>query len=326
MRVTSADVARESGVSRTTVSYVLNDKDGAAIPESTRQRVRDAAERLGYTPSAAARALRRGRTDIVLCVVPDWPAGPVIDALLDALTFELEQRDLALLVHHQRGEKPLAQLWRAVTPRAVLGLSPFAPEDEKAMRRVGIEVFNSTLDEDSAAGRFSVPQTVVGQLQVDHLVDRGHRVIAYASTDDPRLKDFAERRASGVLEACAQRGLPVPEIVPVPLDIEAAAAAVRGWRAADEPATAVAAYNDEVALAVLAGMHAEGLRIPEDMALVGVDDIPMGRLSTPPLTTVWQAAEAQAHYLATAVVAALDGAEAPERPADVLHVIARGTT
>ena len=94
-RLTSADVARESGVSRTTVSYVLNGKVGVAIPEATRQRVRDAAERLGYTPSAAARALRSGKSDLVLCVLPNWTIGPVIDTLLDHLTSELADRGLS---------------------------------------------------------------------------------------------------------------------------------------------------------------------------------------------------------------------------------------
>ena len=159
-RLTSADVARESGVSRTTVSYVLNGKEGVAIPEATRQRVRDAAARLGYTPSAAARTLRSGRSDLVLCVLPDWTIGPVIDTLLDHLTTELADRGLSVLVHHDRGPRPLAELWRAVTPRAVLGLAPFAPDDERAMRQAGIQVVGSTLDEDPEhPGTFSVPQT-----------------------------------------------------------------------------------------------------------------------------------------------------------------------
>ena len=73
--VTSADVARESGVSRTTVSYVLNGTPGTSISDATRQRVLEAAARLGYAPSAAARTLRSGRSDLVLCLLPDWPVG-----------------------------------------------------------------------------------------------------------------------------------------------------------------------------------------------------------------------------------------------------------
>ncbi len=326
-RLTSADVARESGVSRTTVSYVLNGKSDVAIPEATRQRVRDAAARLGYTPSAAARALRSGRSDLVLCVLPDWTVGPVIDTLLDHLTTELAERGLSVLVHHDRGPRPLAELWRAVTPRVVLGLSPFAEDDARAMRQAGIQVVGSALDEDPHPGTFSVPQTRIGQLQVQHLAGRGHRAIAYAAPRDDRLAAFADRRLAGVVQECAQLGLPAPRVRPVELETGPAAAAVREWRTGADPVTAVAAYNDEVALAVLSGLRAEGLAAPGDVAVIGVDDIPAARLAAPALTTVWQAIDAQASYLAAAVLAAIDGTvELPAQPDEVLHVVARDST
>jgi DNA-binding LacI/PurR family transcriptional regulator len=309
------------------VSYVLNGKDDVAIPEATRQRVRDAAARLGYTPSAAARALRSGRSDLVLCVLPNWTIGPVIDTLLDHLSTELGERGLSVLVHHDRPPRPLSDLWRAVTPCVVLGLAPFADEDERAMRRAGIKIVGSVLDEEHAPGTFSAPQTEIGRLQVQHLVERGHRVLAYAAPSDPRLTAFADRRVAGVLQACAALGLPAPRIDAVALDPEAASRAVRRWREGDEPVTAVAAYNDEVALAVLSGVRAEGLRVPQDVAVIGVDDIPVARLAAPALTTVWQAVDAQARYLAAAVLAALDDSlDAPTHPGDVFHVIARDST
>ncbi|WP_146844660.1 LacI family DNA-binding transcriptional regulator [Cellulomonas terrae] len=326
-RLTSADVARESGVSRTTVSYVLNGKTGVTIPESTRQRVRDAAARLGYTPSAAARTLRSGRSDLVLCVLPDWTIGPVIDTLLDHLATRLADRGLSVLVHQSRGPRPLSDLWRAVTPRVVLGLAPFAEDDERAMRQAGIQVVGSALDADAQPGTFSVPQTRIGQLQVEHLAERGHRVVAYAAPSDDRLAAFADRRLAGAVLGCARLGLPEPQVEAVALDVASAVAAVRSWRSGTEPVTAVAAYNDEVALAVLAGLRAEGLRTPEDVAVIGVDDIPAARLAAPALTTIWQAIDAQARYLADAVLAALDDTvEPPAQPDDVFHVIARDST
>src|SRR6185312_9765886 len=85
-RVTSADVARLAGVSRATVSYVLNETPGQTISISTRGRVLDAAARLGYAPSAAARTLRTGRSDVVLCLLPDWPIGPEVGSMLGNLS------------------------------------------------------------------------------------------------------------------------------------------------------------------------------------------------------------------------------------------------
>lgn len=327
MRVTSADVARESGVSRTTVSYVLNAKQGVVITDATRQRVLDAAARLGYTPSAAARALRSGRSDLVLCVLPDWTVGPLLDSLIDHVTTSLHQHGLSVLVHISRGTRPLDDLWRAVTPCAVLGLLPFGEAEARAMTRAGIVVVDAALDEDPHPQTFSVPQSAIGQLQVDHLVQRGHRALGYAATADERLTAFAQRRIAGVRAACERLGLPEPHVAEVDLTVESAAAALARWREGDEPVTAVAAYNDEVALAVLAAAHGLGLRVPEDLAVIGVDDIPVARLATPALTTVWQAIDAQADYLAEAVLAALDPSRPrPTRPDDVFHVLQRAST
>lgn len=324
--ITSADVARESGVSRTTVSYVLNDKEGVAISEATRRRVTEAAARLGYAPSVAARTLRTGRSDLVLCVLPNWPMGPVIDTLLDHLARELAERGLSVLVHHGRGPRPLSELWRAVTPRAVIGFSAFDAEDERAMRQAGIQVLGTTpVHDPQRPGEPSFSQTRIGRAQVRHLASRGHRRLGYAAVTDPRLSEFAEGRLAGVRLECAELGLPEPVVEPVELEVGSAARAVRAWRTAG--VTAVATYNDEVALAVLAGLRAEGCAVPDDVAVIGVDDIPAARLAAPPLTTVSQSIERQATHLAVSVLAALDGHEDPRpRPEDVLEVIVRAST
>ncbi|GIG41189.1 LacI family DNA-binding transcriptional regulator [Cellulomonas phragmiteti] len=324
-RVTSADVARESGVSRTTVSYVLNARADVVLTEATRQRVLETAARLGYTPSAPARALRSGRSDLVLCVLPDWTIGPAIDTLLDHLTTALAEHGLSVLVHIRRGARPLSDLWRAVTPCAVLGLLPFGEQDARAMRQAGIPVVGAALDEDPQPDVFAVPQASIGGLQADHLVSRGRRVLAYAAPHDDRVAAFADRRLAGVRAACERHGLPEPLVTAVDLDVASAADAVRGWHAGG--VTGVAAYNDEVALAVLAGVRAAGLDVPGDVAVIGVDDIPAARVAAPALTTVWQAIDAQAAYLATALLAALGLADAPpERPDDVFHVVPRAST
>lgn len=132
---------------------------------------------------------------------------------------------------------------------------------------------------------------------MQHLAAAGHRVIAYATPTDPRLADLADGRLAGVRLECADRGFPEPLVASVDLDVRSAAHAVRDWRAADSPVTAVAAYNDEVALAL------------------------------PALTTVSQGVDARARYLASAVLAALDGrTEPPTFPTDILDVVVRDST
>ncbi|WP_136709544.1 LacI family DNA-binding transcriptional regulator [Agromyces sp. H66] len=316
-RVTSADVARESGVSRTTVSYVLNGTAGTSISEATRRRVLETAARLGYAPSAAARTLRSGRSDLVLCVLPDWPVGPVVESMLDHLADDLAERGLSVLVHHARGERPLSDLWRAVTPRTVVGLSAFDPVDVRAMRRAGIQVVDTSPDERGAEN----PQPRIGRLQVERLVAGGRRRIGYATTADRRVAEFADQRLAGVREACAEHGLAEPLVVPVDVDAASGTAAVATWR--DAGVTGVAAYNDEVAFAVLAGARAAGLAVPGDLAVIGVDDVPLAALASPPLTTITQSMDREAAYLAARVIAALDGDPPPKRSGGGPTLVAR---
>ncbi|MDQ0893354.1 LacI family DNA-binding transcriptional regulator [Agromyces ramosus] len=315
--VTSADVARASGVSRTTVSYVLNGTEGTSISDATRRRVLETAARLGYAPSAAARTLRSGRSDLVLCVLPDWPVGPVIETMLDHLADELAERGLSVLVHHVRGDRPLSELWRAVTPRTVVGLTEFEPDEVLAMRQAGIQV----VDTGDAGPDAENPQPHIGRLQVERLVARSRARIGYATTDDPRVVDFADQRLAGVRAVCAERGLPAPVVIPVGVEARSGSAAVATWRQAG--VTGVAAYNDEVAFAVLAGARAAGLDVPGDLAVIGVDDVPLAALASPPLTTVTQHIEREASYLAACVLAALDGDDPPPRPHEAPALVER---
>lgn len=325
MAVTSADVARESGVSRTTVSYVLNRTPGANISDATRQRVLETATRLGYAPSAAARTLRSGKSDLVLCVLPNWPIGPVLDTMLEAIADQLAERDLSVLVHHGRGARPLADLWRTVQPRTVVGFTAFTEEDLRAMRQAGIQVVGTRMDDgDADLTVVSVSQDRIGRLQVQHLVAGGRTRLGWAGTTDARLEDFARHRLAGVRAGCEEAGLEPPLVCELDLTVASAARAAAVWRVAG--VDAIAAYNDEVGLSVLAGLRAEGIAVPQDVAVIGVDDVPAAALAEPPLSSVDQAIERQAAYLAACTLAALDGVAPPPRPDDLHTVMARASS
>ncbi len=325
-RATSADVAREAGVSRATVSYVLNDVPHQKIAEATRQRILEAATRLGYAPSAAARTLRSGRSDIVLCLLPDWPIGPTVGDLLQRLSASLAAEGLTLLAHPHAGpSRPVSDIWKAVTPAAVVAFEPFAEHEQAAMRSAGIQLAVALF---AKAGRgrldFGIPQQRTGRVQAEHLAACGHRRLGYAFPDDERVRMFAAPRLDGVRQACAELGLDEPLVVPVPLDPEAAADAVSTWR--DAGVTAVCGYNDDVAIAVLAGVRSLGLSAPSDLAVVGVDDIPAARFASPPLTTVTSGQAVVADHLARSIVASLAGKPAPRRPgSDIVQLVRRAS-
>jgi DNA-binding LacI/PurR family transcriptional regulator len=318
-RVTSADVARLAGVSRATVSYVLNDTPRQTISAGTRSRVRDAAATLGYAPSAAARTLRTGRSDVVLCLLPDWPIGPEIGTMLAHLSTELARIGLTFVVHPgNREDRPIAEIWKAITPAAVIAYDDFSPDEMAAMRAAGVALVMALFGRDPQR----MPQQLIGRRQAGHLAAAGHTRLGYAGPDDERLRYFAEPRLDGVRSACRSGGLPEPLVETVALSAEAAADCVRRWRAAG--VTGVCAYNDEVALAVLAGVRLLGLAVPTDLAVIGVDDIPPARLAAPPLTTVTTDQSAVAAHLVQTVLAAIKGEAGPDfQPAELVGVVRR---
>ncbi|HEY8721966.1 LacI family DNA-binding transcriptional regulator [Pengzhenrongella sp.] len=324
-RVTARDVAREAGVAQSTVSYVINDTPHQKISSATRERVLAAVERLRYTPSAAARALRRGTSDLVLLVLPDVPLGPVFSDFIEQLTDGLEPHGLATISRRVRAATPISALWRELEPVAVVGVGTVSEQDEREMRAAGIHVVSTLMAEASGRSTVTVPQTAVGRMQVEHLAANGHRRIGYAAPDDERVGGFYHLRLDGVRAVCLELGLDEPHVVRVPLEVGAAEAAVGTWRS--RGVTGVCAYNDETAFAVLAGMNRLGLTAPGDLAVIGVDNIPLSRLASPPLTTIDQNVGAVATKMVRAIVTAIaDGGPPRALAPEPITLMVRAST
>ncbi len=327
-RVTSSDVARESGVSRTTVSYVLNQAPGQTIPEATRRRVLEAAARLGYTPAGAARSLHRGRSDLILGLLPDWPIGQAIGQMLADLSRELDRRGLMFVIYPARCDVlGASQIWRAIGPVAVLSLDAVDDTVAETLRRHGIAVIELVYGIPRRRPTLHLPNRRIGEIQVEHLHHQGHSRLGYADSDDPRITAFRDARLGGVRAACEDLELPEPVTNPVRLNPDAAERAIRRWRAADPPITGICAYNDDVALAVLAGLRKLHLSAPADLAVIGVDDIPAAICASPPLTTVTIDLQLYADYIAETVLRTLNGRPPGRHPGvETVRVIPRAST
>ncbi|MDX6741572.1 LacI family DNA-binding transcriptional regulator [Actinocorallia sp. A-T 12471] len=276
-RVTSAEVARAAGVSAATVSYVLNDKPGQTIPAETRERVRAAAARLGYTPYAPARALARGASDLVLFAHREPIIPPSYAPYLEPLADGLRAHGLNLV--WQLGYDPSTAIRHPATelaPAVVLHLTEPDRAEDAYLRRFGAPLVVALSD--------APPAERPPVLQVRHLAERGHRAVAYAGTADPRLATFDAARRQAAAQTCAELGMPEPQSRAVPPDRAAAREAVRALLATG--ATGICAYNDETAFAVLAALADLGVPVPAQVAVVGIDDHPLAALYTPALTTV----------------------------------------
>lgn len=318
-RATSADVAARAGVSRATVSYVLNRSSRHSIPEATRNRVLAAAAELGYTPHAAAAALRRGDSGIVLLVLGDVPFSENVDTLVAELTAGVSAMGRSLVLWRASAGQPLSGILAHVAPVLALTMLPLQPEDRAALDVAGVRIVEGEHDAPEA---LASREHVVGSVQLQHLAAHGHRRIGIVTSTHPLLDMFARGRLGGARQAALDLGLPEPRVVPVadavPSELDGLRVALREWRSGPEPVTAVCAYNDLYASMVQRAALDLGLRLPEDLSVVGVDDDHYAAFLPVPLTTVRYDFHGYAEHLMERVRAVLDGVPGPRRPSSVL--------
>jgi DNA-binding LacI/PurR family transcriptional regulator len=277
-------VARASGFSRQLVGFVLNNTPGQSIPETTRAKVLRAAEELGYVPHGPAQALRRGRGRTVLLAIPDLPQGPTMGDTIESLADELAADGLTLVTYLLGAEhRSPREVAAALAPVAVAGFIPFTAAEVATFVASGAAVVLPQPESDIGSNLNDTMQ-LLGQMQVDYLADRGHRRIAFAAPDDARSSALAAGRYEGARRAAEQRGLPPVRHQVVSWD--GAPGALETWRKGRYPVTAIACHGDEIAFAILAAARAAGLRVPEDLAVMGADELSIARFADPPLTTI----------------------------------------
>jgi DNA-binding LacI/PurR family transcriptional regulator len=327
MAVTSAEVARVAGVSQATVSYVLNDTPGQTISTKTRDRVLAAAHDLGYRPNAAARSLRTGRGAAVLLPLPG-PAGHVLAQLTEACSDALVAHDLTLVTDPAVYGSVEEQLdaWLRVRPAAVLDL--LLPHDDPvlpALREAGVVVLSPSGGEEpsweSAGDAFAIEAR---KTQLSYLLERGHRRIAFVRPARMHADGRVARNLLQQLRRMAAAAGAELDVVQCDLTSGAIRTLVAGWRRKKAAPDAVCAINDEYAIALVSALVDTGLRVPDDIAVIGVDDIPFASYVTPSLTTVAADFTALANGIATAVMQLLEDPAAQNAlPRPEHHLVVR---
>lgn len=283
-RPTSADVAARAGVSRATVSYVLNNSPKQTIPQATQERVRAAAAELGYTPHAAAQALRRGESDLILMVVDDLPYGANMSDLVNNATHGIAAMGKSLMTWTRGQGQSLAQVIRHLQPCLVLSPMPLVAGEQEALDAARVPWVRPVFEMDA----LDLAQNP-GAAQVTYLIQQGHRRIGFVNTTDARLRRvFAEPREAAAVATCAGAGhepLRVTHLATAGEDeLPLLGETLRAWHA--DGVTAVACYNDVYAGLVLRAARESGLSVPAELSVIGVDDEHMSAFLDPPLTTV----------------------------------------
>ncbi|GHA81814.1 MULTISPECIES: LacI family DNA-binding transcriptional regulator [Streptomyces] len=327
-RPTSRDVARAAGVSQAAVSLVLGDKWRGRVSEATAERVRRAAEELGYRPNLAARNLRLGRTRTVLLVVPALTTEFFAGVYTGAARVAADHGFGVVLYPSPEGVGPARNPFASA--RAALDgviASSMAADALTALRGEQLPLVMLDSDPAGSLGAATVNLDIAdGARQVaEHLLGLGHRHFVHLAADVPSWT-FEVRAGALADRIGAVPGTSI-RTARTPVSMDGARAAVQA--ALSDPApprpTAVICDDDTLAVGAYKGLRRLGLRVPEDVSVTGVDDLHLATAVDPELTTVHLDAELFGERGMQALLAVLEG-RTPEGGDIPVHLVVRGST
>jgi LacI family transcriptional regulator len=313
-RITIAEVATAAGVSVATVSKVINDRYGVA--DQTAARVREVIERLGYESSLVAQSLRSRRTNVIGVLL--WDFEPFSAELLKGAAQAIRDTGYELVVYSGGGLSRTRTGWErrylsrlsGLTDGAIL-VTPTVIDVPYTSPVVAVDPQpgmsgTPTVDSDSLTG---------ARLATEYLLGLGHRRIGFVGGRADL--ESARRREQGYREAHGSFGLAVdPDLVRVGhYEEEGARFAARELLAHPVPPTAVFAANDIMAMTTSRVAASLGLRVPDDLSVIGFDNIPESALNEPPLTTVEQPIQRMGYEAIRLLISLIAG-----RPDDVPHL------
>lgn len=319
-RPTLMDVAEAAGVSRALVSIVMRDAPGAS--EATRLKVQQAAKELGYRPDSRARLLRSSRTRLLgVSFSTSHPFhAEIVDAAYAGAT--LRGYDIALsAVANGRPESRAVESLLDLGCEALIMISPTLREDELAGYAARLPVV-SLLRDDVGESLDSVSSDDDAGIRIalEHLTSLGHQRIAHVDGGDAVS---SPQRREAYRAGMASRGLE-SRVIPGGATEEDGLRA--GLELLDDLPTAVLAFNDRCALGIWESFRAAGLRVPEDVSVLGYDDSQFARLSYVQLSSVSQDAPLLARAAVDRAIDRLEGSTPPAHLVRTPHLVIRSTT
>ena len=325
-----ADVARAAGVSVATVSRALRGLPG--VSESTRERIQALAETMSYVVSPEASHLSRGSTGRIAIIVPTLDSW-FFATMLAGAQAELQDAGVDVLVYQVDGAEAQERFFQQLPARrkadAVIAMT--LPLSEPQMARLadlgmGVVVTGAQIHDYPYV---RIDDVDVAQHAVRHLVGLGHRRIAMVRTTDPEVNtSFADAdRTEGYRRGLAEAGIEELDelMVTVPHRIEGGIQAAEQLLSLPQAPTAIFAYSDELALAIIQTLRRAHLRVPEDVSVIGVDGHPLAALAD--VTTIEQPVAEQGRTAGRLALEILAGTAPPDHSAILpTRLRVRGTT
>lgn len=307
--VTIRDVAREAGVSVSTVSRVLNDKDDVA--RDTYERVQAVIQQLGYTSSLAARSLRSHRTNVIGLIVPDV-GDPFSIQVMKGVYKAIADLNYDLIAYTsgsiknpssaQREQYYVSLLNGSITDGVII-VTPTTTSFSTAAPVVAIDP-----NKQSPGCRAVIATNHAGILAaMEYLLGLGHRRIGFIG-GRPDL-ECSEQRLQGYKDALREAKLALdPDLIIIgDFTTETARGCTRRMLSLPEPPTAICAANDQSAIGAIEAACEMGFRVPDDLSVVGFDNIPEAAYFSPPLTTVDQFIDKMGQVATEMLIALIEG-------------------
>lgn len=332
---TSFDIAYLAGVSQPTVSRAL--RGSRAVSLATRQRIEEIARELNYTVDKNASSLRSQRANTIALLFFEDPTpdeflmiNPFFLAMLGAITRQCANRGLDLLISFQKMEDDWHVQYQD-SHRAdgliLLGYGDYTLYEQRLSDLVGHGthfVRWGSVRDDIVGATVGSDNAGAGRLAGEHLLAMGRKNIAFLGQADEHFPEFAERYR-GLCAALAENGIaPNPE-----LQVDAYTTEEEGYEAArlllerGIAFDAVFAASDLIAMGAMRALAEAGRKLPEDVAIVGFDDIPAASLTNPPLTTIKQDLRSAGELLVETLLCRIDGQEQPPRTLPTRLIVRR---
>ncbi|MCD2324358.1 LacI family transcriptional regulator [Sphingomonas sp. IC-56] len=326
---TIIQVAAEAGVSTATVSRVLSQPDRVSAP--TRERVLEVVEALGYRPNVAARSLRTLRAAKILLTVPDI-ANPFFASVIHGAEEAARDAGYAVVVGDTRHDPEVEDqyadmlLRREVDGLIFLGhrmpesLAPLAGGGSTVAPIVNGCEFSADLQVPSV----HIDNAAASSDAVEHLIGLGHRRIGIIT--GPPVSPISRDRLAGAMAMAVRHGL--AEMLEVRVgDYSAQSAFEQARDLIDRGVTAIFCFSDEMAVGAMSALGAAGIACPDQVSVIGFDDLPLARFFHPPLTTVAQPKGLIGRRAVELLVDILRGVQHPVRQVTLAHeLIVRGST
>ena len=315
--LTITDVARRAGVSRTAVSYVLNENGqrNKHVSDEARAKVLQTVQELNFHPDALARTLSKGHSEEIVLIT-----GTALTPFATELITSLQQQALiygytpVMYLSQGFSAEQRRELHQTIFTRRPIGIiaSPFnfTAEDVALAWEMGVNhIIFIGFRTEPVEQTYSIvfPSQTLGYLAAQHLIARGHHHLALVHPDDAIQEEAFLQRLEGMYTAIAEEPGMTLDILPLHLSAAAALSLVETSFVGPDRPTGVYAFSDEYAVVLLGALTRLGIRVPQEVALVGTDNLPIGEFVWPSLTSM-----------------GFDALDMGKRAVDMLHTLHQG--